>query len=428
MSIKSAFSVITSAAQSCNGCGKCTPRCEVLTDASHTIGELAAAYAVAAEGCDLATEEGVAACIEKVNALASAAPMLVFAVRRCCMCAFCTQTCTAGVDARSVFAAVREVLSIAGITTQEGFESTQVDTEWHIFSVYRAVYGINYVDLPHVGGEGGVPAEGAETLFFPGCPLASYAPELTREIFAWLQAQGMNVALSEACCGSPLKSAGFGDRAREFKRDIARVITDAGIRRVVCVCPGCLDELREADGMENVEFVALPQLLADAGMKMNPAKLRKVMGIAEGADTPLFTLAVCDSCHDREGVFGDPLRTLFDETCLRELDHNGADTLCCGAGGAVSLVDPALCTRRAQRVLDEGAAHADVVVANCPTCSYTFAAQGRTGMRTAAGEAYAHCNYLDLMFEAEFDWDMIFSQLEGMWSGEYGPWVCQQLT
>ncbi|MEG2725697.1 MAG: (Fe-S)-binding protein [Eggerthellaceae bacterium] len=454
MSMQSAFSLISSAANTCNGCQACRPRCLVLEEGMTTVGEIAAAFAACAQGCDLATDQGSALCGAHVAALAHDRPALIFAVRRCCMCAFCTQECAAGVDARSLFAAVREVLALAGVTTTDGFESTQVDTEWHIFSVYRAVYGINYLDLPHLGaapeqsgeegaaaaGDAGNPAAAPDTLFFPGCPLASYAPELTREIFAWLQACGMNVVLSEACCGSPLKSAGLGDRARQFKQALARAITAAGITRVVCVCPGCLDELRETEGMDAVELVALPQLLVDAGCQVNPDKLRALAasaGVGQlppaassvSDDTaPLPTVAVCDSCHDRAGAFGNPLRELFDDACLRECEHNGSDALCCGAGGAVSLVDPALCTQRAQRVLDEGSAHADVVVANCPTCSYTFAAQGRSGLVDAAGSPYVHANYLDLMFEASFDWDTIFSQLEGMWSGEYGPWVCQQLT
>ena len=233
----------------------------------------------------------------------------------------------------------------------------------------------------------------------------------------------MRVVLSESCCASPLKAAGFADRALAFKQSIARAVADAGIKRVVCVCPGCMEELREpAVGMNGVEFVPLPQLLVDAGVRVNPDKLRACAAgagpaptqvVASHADSaPLPTVAVCDSCHDREGAFGNPLRELFDDACLRECENHGSDALCCGAAGAVSLVDPDICTRRAQRVLDEGSAVADLMVANCPTCSYTFAAQGRAGVVDATGAPYAHCNYLDVVFEASFDWDTIFSQLE----------------
>ncbi|WP_270298409.1 hypothetical protein [Eggerthella sinensis] len=67
-------------------------------------------------------------------------------------------------------------------------------------------------------------------------------------------------------------------------------------------------------------------------------------------------------------------------------------------------------------------------MANCPTCSYTFAAQQRAD--AAAGIAVSgvpHASYLELVFGIPFEWEAVFERLEGMWAGEYGAWVCQQL-
>ncbi|MFR1167395.1 MAG: heterodisulfide reductase-related iron-sulfur binding cluster [Adlercreutzia equolifaciens] len=86
--------------------------------------------------------------------------------------------------------------------------------------------------------------------------------------------------------------------------------------------------------------------------------------------------------------------------------------LCCGAAGAVSLVDqPVRCPRpsRARRGARE--AGADLVVANCPTCAYTFAAT-RRGDAAGAVAGPAFCQYLELLFEAGFDWSGVFGRLE----------------
>lgn len=112
---------------------------------------------------------------------------------------------------------------------------TQVDREWHIFSAYRAVHGIYYTDLPLLEN---AREWGADTLFFPGCSLASYAPELTRAVFAWLREQGMEVALSVDCCGSPLRSGGFADRCEAFKHRLAERAVSAGIKRWCSSAPG----------------------------------------------------------------------------------------------------------------------------------------------------------------------------------------------
>lgn len=402
------FDRLERAFSACSGCGVCVDRCEVLSDAG--ISSLR----------DLIEPFRGEPSLDAVRSV----PELALAVRRCCMCGSCTCSCPTDVDARSVLASLREVLARVGATTMEGFESTQVDKEWHIFSVYRAVHGIGYADLPSWESAREL---GSDTLFFPGCTLASYAPELTREVFSFLQDRGMNPVISTDCCGSPLKSGGLGERVRAYKSDMVRRAREAGIAKVVFACPGCRDEFSETEESEGMEFVALPRLLADAGVKIGKDRVLAAAGSSTGA---MARAAVFDSCHDRDGAFGGPLRSLFEEGALCELPHCGQRALCCGAGGAVSLVDPDLCARRAHRILDDEASSvgAAVLVSNCPTCSYTFAAQLRADERAGAADAPVRSlNYLELAFENGFDWDLAFYQLETMWSGEYGAWVCQQL-
>lgn len=415
-----ASEILAQASRACTECGRCAKRCEVLEESGafqeRTIGSIARDFLSCLEKSPDSDLQA-----EAIRILATQDPDLIFTVRRCCMCAFCTQTCPEGIDARSVFAAIRELLSAAGVTGTQGFESTQVDKEWHIFSVYRAVYGIHYVDLPHLEQ---AKQYHADTLFFPGCPLASYAPELTREIFAWFERQGIKAVISEECCGSPLKSAGFGQRARAFKQSFAEKAAQNGIGRVVFVCPGCLSELSNPLAEQGIQALALPQLLHDAGMRIEQNKIDS----ACKTKTAELRVSVSDSCFDRSGRFGKPLRAMLPSESLVELAHSQKSALCCGAGGSASLVDQEICTKRTQRIFDEGAeAGSDLLVTVCPTCSYTLAYQDRTQSGTSA-VSVPHINYLELVFESKFDWNMTFSQLEGMWSGEYGPWVIQQLT
>lgn len=432
MSWSTAFEVVSTAAATCRGCGACVPRCEVLAcaggaDVPLSVGEVAASFADAAAG------QGDEAARTAVASLAADHPELVLAARRCCMDGFCTLGCPDGIDARAVFSALRVLLREARVTGDDGFTMTRVDREWHIFSAYRAVHGIFYNDLPSLEN---AREWGADTLFFPGCSLVSYAPELTREVFAWLQERGMAVALSADCCGSPLRSGGLADRCEAHKAALVGRAREVGIKRVVFVCPGCRDEWEATAGAEAFELVALPELLAAAGVRPRPEKVAALTdramgnGVSDESDaqeTP--ALALFDSCHDRDGRFGEPLRRIFADCRTVELAHHGKSALCCGAAGAVSLVDQPLCDRRAHRALDEEprAAGADLVVANCPTCAYTFAATRRADAAAGAVAGPAFCQYLELLFEAGFDWSAVFGQLESMWSGEYGPWLAQEL-
>ena len=130
----------------------------------------------------------------------------------------------------------------------------------------------------------------------------------------------MNPVISTDCCGSPLKSGGLGERVRAYKSDMVRRAREAGIAKVVFACPGCRDEFSETEESEGMEFVALPRLLADAGVKIGKDRVLAAAGSSTGA---MARAAVFDSCHDRDGAFGGPLRSLFEEGALCELPHCG---------------------------------------------------------------------------------------------------------
>ena len=157
----------------------------------------------------------------------------------------------------------------------------------------------------------------------------------------------MAVALSADCCG---ESFALGRPRRSLRGPQGGTgwsRREVGIKRVVFVCPGCRDEWEATAGAEAFELVALPELLAAAGARPRPEKVAALAG----CDDPV--LAMLDSCHDRNGRFGGPLRRIFADGRTVELAHHGKSALCCGAAGAVSLVDQPLCDARAHRVLDE---------------------------------------------------------------------------
>ena len=60
----------------------------------------------------------------------------------------------------------------------------------------------------------------------------------------------------------------------------------------------------------------------------------------------------------------------------------------------------------------------ETLVTMCPTCTYTYAFDLSANPRPINNK-----NYLELLFDAQFDWDTVFAQLNGMWTGEYGPWL-----
>lgn len=400
----------------CVHCKRCTLRCEVLKEPALDIGLVEEGFARIVA---LPPEEQPDAVLQ----LTQEHHEIYYALRRCCFCGYCTATCQTHMLAPERMREWRGLFLQAGLMPPEDSTLVMVDNEWNIFSAYRAIYGIGYPEFVSLAAAAEHGPGLADTLFFPGCSLVSYAPDLTRTVGNWLSAAGVSWALSDDCCGSPLMSAGMFDRAAALRQRILDQMRAAGITRMLTVCPGCSDEFRELMGDE-IDIVPLPEFM-----------LQKLRETARGegtapALTPLDLASVTffDSCHDRfDGRHGASIRRLvkrtLTETDRRELDHHRKGTLCCGAGGAVAGFDPDITNRRVWRIIDEArATGADTLITACPTCTYTVA-QACLGADPERGIGNRH--YLEVLFGETIDWGVVFGQLNDMWTGEYGPWLNQ---
>lgn len=399
----------------CSHCKRCTLRCEVLNDPNLDIGQVEEAFT---QIMSYPEDERVDVTIHVVQEN----PALYHALRRCCFCGYCTSTCRTHMLGADRMRDWRRLFAQAGIMPVDDTRLTLVDNEWHIFSAFRAIYGVEYPDyltLAHAAEQG--PGT-VDTLFFPGCTLVSYAPELMKTVGDFLTNAGMKWAITDDCCGSPLESAGLPDRAAALREKIREQALAAGITRVITVCPGCGEEMAETFG-EDIDIVPLPEVLQIIGESRLEARIST--GFVPLANVPSVTFF--DSCHDRyDGRHGVAIRKLLaahaPQIEQREMDHNRKAALCCGAGGAVAAYDSDISSRRPWRVIDEARrTGADTMVTMCPTCTYTFAQ-----MRLEADYSRASINtlhYLEILFGQEINWAQIFEQLGSMWSGEYGPWL-----
>lgn len=85
----------------------------------------------------------------------------------------------------------------------------------------------------------------------------------------------------------------------------------------------------------------------------------------------------------------------------------------------MSAFDPHQQTQQVEKKLT-GVAEGSTVITMCPTCTYTYAFDLMGNPRNLVNKHYA-----ELLFENQFDWNVVFAQLGGMWSGEYGTWLAE---
>lgn len=380
----------------CTQCGHCTEACTSLTSADMTLGDIARGMLAAERNAESAEETAINIVSDQ---------NLVQAVRGCFFCTSCKNTCFAHNDVCDLIYHARIDFQNLGLLERGSWSSVLVDQEWDIFTAYRAIHGIGYQDLkPHLAFEGHEPEGDCEVAFMPGCALAAYGPELTREVFATVQELGGKTALIDHCCGSPLKSAGFYDRAEALCDRIADETRASGAKTYVCVCPGCANAMKSTFAQHglDVDVVSLSRFLLDHGFEPKRS-------------LPETPICLSKSCQDRDGTY-------LDETCeVLGIDRSVPSIFhgCCGAGGAVSSFDP---NRQAQQADSKlgFAPDGSTIVTMCPTCTYTYAFRLMESPRDVANK-----HYIELLFENQFDWDLVFAQLNGMWSGEYGAWLAQ---
>lgn len=307
---------------------------------------------------------------------------LVNLIRRCDLCGLCSVACRVNLKPEELMVAARQVLLDQEKINLDDYAGMLTDQVGNTFSLYREKFGIQYHDLKR---------DGFDSLFFPGCSLSTYAPELTRAAYGWLEDRGMVPGFSEGCCGKPLSNIGLGGCATRQQAPFLAQMQDAGARTLVVACPSCYYQL--ANSIPGIRVLSLYRLMKEAGVWVGAREM----------------LTIHDSCPDREALlFGEDMRALLSASKIVEMEHHGRATLCCGSGGSVSKIDPELCRQRARLRLQEfktsGAAE---LVTGCMACVH------RLLRASPVHEPVVHI--LELVFDLPVDYYAIQANLQALW-------------
>lgn len=389
MSLETSLKLLSAQRERCTKCGVCSMECELLNTLTPlTMWRLIDRFGDVL-GCTGIDEAPVA------QVFAANLDMTTF-IHRCSLCGECTLSCPAGNDASSIVTAIRELERCCGTAQDEPPARVLVDSDDNMYTAHRTAAGIDYADLPHP-----IDKQGS-TLFFPGCVLATYAADLCRDTFAWIQVTEPDILFEESCCGAPLQAAGLADRRCVHLHTLAARWKAAEVKRVICACPHCLEDLQAEPNMRDIRFCALPTTMLDAGLEVRGDKL--------GRHPELLTLF--DSCHDRPQRFGKPLRQLMQNYRFQDLVRSGKRARCCGVNSAINSIDRRLMERRANRIItDANTVDATLMVTSCPLCTQHLISMKKMLGMSAGKPQIMH--YLELFFKHSFDWESAIDDLSG---------------
>ncbi len=198
-----------------------------------------------------------------------------------------------------------------------------------------------------------------KSVFFPGCSLPAYAPDVVYNSYQYLREKipGIGVALN--CCGKPSKDMGDMDRFRKIFAGTLDKFAQMGVEEVILGCINCHKTFRENSGL----------------------KLRTIYEIMveKGLPEPAFDsggqITIHDSCPARnQPEIRQAVRTIATRLGheIHELRYRNDMSQCCGAGGCAPTGNTTLADRHTR---DRATQARGTVITYCAHCRERFSTQ-----------------------------------------------------
>jgi glycolate oxidase iron-sulfur subunit len=216
---------------------------------------------------------------------------------------------------------------------------------------------------------------GNDVHLFTGCVMDAWQRQVHQAGQAVLEAAGFGVAPTgdaAPCCGALHTHAGLGDQARELAETVMAALDDD--RPILVDSAGCGAALKEYGHLLGTPEAArfsnrvhdIQEWLARHAERLPPVS------------SPLeVTVAIQDPCHLSNVQRVHHATRVVLQPYVRELIELDDDGLCCGAGGAYSVLEPDLAGRIRSRKQDAiERSGADVIASANPGCSLHLQAVG----------------------------------------------------
>ncbi|MFX0185544.1 MAG: (Fe-S)-binding protein [Candidatus Hodarchaeota archaeon] len=285
---------------------------------------------------------------------------------KCLLCGACSTTCPSGVDLKRVLLSVREEIAnkkdlhprmektLKSLYTKRNISDSDNTErgEWRVF----------LDDLPdHM-----YQKDKAEVVYFVGCvasffPMVQPIPEKFVQILEMANADFSILAEEEWCCGFPLIAAGIPEKMKELIVHNLEKVKSLEAKTVVFSCPSCYIIWKKYYNTD-LELLHTTQFIEK---------------LIDARAIPLGELNITVTYHDpcdlgrNSGVYDAP-RTILKSIpglTLVELENSKAQSICCGGGGNIQMIDAALSGSLAQKKIGEiQETNVNIVVTSCQQC------------------------------------------------------------
>lgn len=301
-------------------------------------------------------------------------PAQVMRMYQCTLCGHCTEVCSTRIDLIPFWLTARRQIDRRARLPAVAALGDRIATSSNVYGS-PAIERIAWVeDVPDSPPDHWIRAK-AEVVYFTGCSsaLTPRNRRIARSFTTLLAAAKVDFALlgeQEVCCGFPLVAAGLLDQADALVTQNVERVRSIGASMVVFTCPACRLQWLEAYAscLPGVRLLHATEFLTDllaAGRLPLSEKSRRIVTYHDPCDL-----------GRKGGVYDAPRQVLasIPGVQLVEPRLRRERTSCCGGGGDLEMVDPALVGRVAShtvsQLLQTGAR---AIVTACPQCVRTLA-------------------------------------------------------
>ncbi|QRN84781.1 (Fe-S)-binding protein [Clostridia bacterium] len=287
----------------------------------------------------------------------------------CMLCGYCTEVCPTSVDLKSLFLELRRN-TVDNYDGKLPKEFNLRGVELHQKLSFSSLFTDDIRNLQ------------SDTILFPGCALLSHSPETVQNTYNYLREKIDGIGIYTKCCGKPTSYMGKKEEFDSYYGILAKEFQTKGIKRIITCCPNCYITIK--NNSPGIEVISLWEVIADLGIPEDK------VGRFRNLDKE-FTIH--DPCPIRkEENMHYSVRKIMEDLGLtvEEMQHSKGKTLCCGAGGMVSITHDEIAKAHTNRRAQE--ANTEYIITYCQECVESMKKGGKTSY-----------HILDLLFNDNYD-------------------------
>ena len=260
----------------------------------------------------------------------------------CFFCEICNLKCPKDIKIKEMFYDIRKDIFNNKNIKDIGYNSVKI----HQTNSFSPVFSKSFLN------------KNTKKLFFPGCSLSSYSPEIVLKTYEYLKENISDLSIAFKCCGKPTLSMGDVDKFKIYYSQVENLFLENKIEEVIVACPNCFNTIKKYS--KSVKVKTIWEVVNENSIPNNLINHYSDLDIK-------FSLH--DPCPIRyESKIHDNVRLILKLIGIKivEFDKSRENTECCGSGGMLRVTNPKLALEQTNKRASE--AKTDTVISYCESC------------------------------------------------------------